>query len=133
MQEQILDEVEELLHGTARVVMGSDLDDEDLIVEVGKRFPDKGFCIVRSWMLIDVEVAEASRLELQQAGIKPTIVYSPAVSHDSKSRFRPGAWVRSTYQISHEGHFFETKNTVYILAGRGFRKSASGRAVLSLG
>lgn len=133
MDEETLLEVAELLHGSAQVIKGADLDDDELAVQAARHFPGKGFCIVRQWMLIDVEVSEASRVELDAAGIKPTILYSHAVSWDSKGRFRPGEWERSTYQISYDGYFFETKNTVYVLAGRGFRKSASGRAVLALG
>ncbi len=133
MEDEILREVAELLHGSAQVIDGSELDDQELAVEAARHCPGKGFCVVRQWMLIDVEVSEASRLELEAAGIKPTILYSHAVSWDSKGRFCPGDWVRSTYQISYERYFFETTNTLYVLAGKGFRKSASGRAVQALG
>ncbi len=54
-------------------------------------------------------------------------------SLDSRGRFDYGNWVRSTMAISfQDGYLFETKNTVYVLAGDGDEKSANLAAILSL-
>ncbi|WP_442968417.1 DUF6957 family protein [Pseudomonas sp. S37] len=51
---------------------------------------------------------------------------------DSQYRFQSGDWVRSSMCGSfHEGVFFETKNTVYVLVGDGHEQTASLKAIFS--
>lgn len=127
-----LDELAELLYGPAEVVQGTDLSDSELVEFAAKSYPNKPYCIVRQWMIINVMVSAEREQEIKKAGMRPTVIYAENTILDSSCRFPAGHWVRSTYQVSFEKCFFETKNTIYILAGRGFRKFASTKAVLSL-
>ncbi len=61
------------------------------------------------------------------------MVYALNVVLDSRGRFNPGDWVRSSFQLSYkETGFFLTKNTVYILLGNGMRQKITVRDLISL-
>ncbi|MEB0070327.1 hypothetical protein QN387_26050, partial [Pseudomonas sp. CCI3.1] len=50
-------------------------------------------------------------------------LYARHVILDSKGRFQYGEWVRSTYEFHfEEPGWFLTKNTLYVLLGKGGRK-----------
>jgi hypothetical protein len=52
-------------------------------------------------------------------------LFASGIVHDSRDRFRPGKGVRTSFLAErHEGPFFITKNTVYVLLGAGRRKRA---------
>ncbi|MNH43840.1 hypothetical protein D3C79_1058450 [compost metagenome] len=60
------------------------------------------------------------------------LVLAHEVIYDSRVRFVPGSWVRSTYAVSFQHPcMFETRNTIYLLVGDGYRKQASLELVLS--
>ncbi|WP_057434205.1 MULTISPECIES: DUF6957 family protein [Pseudomonas] len=127
-----LDELGELLYGSAEVMPGADLSDVELIEFAASRYVNKPYCVVRQWMIIDVLMSAKKTHEIEQLGMHPSVLYAANIIHDSRGRFSAGNWVLSTYKVSFRNCFFETRNTLYILAGRGFRKSASLDAVLSL-
>lgn len=133
MSNAVLEQVSDLLHGPAVVVQGSHQNDKDLMAQVDKDYPGRAFCIVRQWIIIDVQLSTESLAKTRSLGMTPAIIYSADIQVDSQRRFPAGSWVRSTYQTRFEGCYFETRNTVYVLAGRGFRKSASLEAVAALG
>ena len=127
-----LDELGELLYGSAEVMPGADLSDIELKEFAASRYPNRPYCIVRQWMIINVLLSAKGAHEIERLGMHPSMVYAANIIYDSRNRFSVGHWVLSTYQVSFGNCFFETQNTLYILAGRGFRKSASFDAVLSL-
>jgi len=133
MTDAVLEQVSNLLHGPAVVVQGAQQDDKDLMAQVARDYPSRAFCIVRQWMIIDVQLSPEDLAKTNELGMAPTIIYSVDIQLDSQRRFPPGSWVRSTYQTRFEGCYFETRNTVYVLAGRGFRTRASLEAVAALG
>ncbi|MGY2273077.1 DUF6957 family protein [Pseudomonas reactans] len=123
----------ELLFGSAQVVGGSRLEDDELIELATVNFTEKPFCIVRQWMLLDVMLPESRDKEIKAQGLEATILYAQTMVFDSSNKLQPGDSILSDLQSDFEGCFFESKDTLYILAGRGARKHAGLPAVKALG
>jgi hypothetical protein len=123
----------ELLFSNGEPRSGSTESEESLIKLVRSRFPNKGFCIVQQWTIVRAIASDADLTKIHVHGHLPLFVFAEKVILDSRGRFDYGNWVRSTMAISfQDGFLFETKNTVYVLAGDGDEKSASLAAILSL-
>lgn len=61
------------------------------------------------------------------------MVYAGRVLYDSANCFQEGDWVRTTQLIEFaDGCIFRTRNTRYVLAGPGARKSAELTTVLKI-
>lgn len=117
--------------GIAR--QGCRLTEEQARQVVQERYPDKPFCIVRDWKLINLDVSADELAEITVAGLLPQLIYSGNVRFDSQNRFDPGNWVRSTAGLSyHEDGFFETRNTVYVLLGDGFEQTQPLKIAMSI-
>ena len=79
----------------------------------------KAYCVVQRWMLWDVGCHEDS---IQDTLL---IVYSNDIYKDEASRIPPGGWVRSSPILDiNDQCIFSTRNTHYILLGKGTRKRA---------
>ncbi|MFG0323988.1 DUF6957 family protein [Pseudomonas sp. zjy_15] len=125
-----LKEIMSFLYGAGDLVEGWDGDPADLVQAAQQRFPGKPFCLVRQWVWIDVVTSEG---ELAPAEVPPMVIFAHEVVQDSRRRFDPGHWVRTTYAVSHPGQcIFETRSTAYLLLGDGYRKEASLDVVFSL-
>jgi hypothetical protein len=122
----------DLLFGSARVLGGSSLEDDELIELAIVTFTEKPFCIVRQWLLLDVMLPEFQDQEVKAQGLKATVLYAQAVVFDSNSKQQPGDSVLSDFQSDFENCIFESKDVLYILAGRGARKHVSAPAVEAL-
>lgn len=94
-----LDDAMEFLYGAGEVVHGWSGDRAELIQAAEQRFPGKAFCLVKRWIIVEIP---ANEVEPLPDGIAPMIVLAHEVIYDSRGRFVPGCWVRSTYAISHE-------------------------------
>ena len=128
-----LDEISRLLYGAGEEVTGWNSTQEDLIAVAAKTFPDKAFCVVKLWILIDLTVTPVEREKLTSLGLLPMTLFAHEIVLDSKGRFQSGMWVRSNFGKSFtEGCMFETKSTVYLLWGSGLRKEASVGAAFSM-
>jgi hypothetical protein len=127
----ILDAVNDLLHGEGVAMLGRDMPDSEAIKYVRSLSLRKQFCLVRKWIWIDLEMPDAVRDKIISDRLQPVMIYAHNVIFDSASRFNPGDWVRSTL-LAHfsDGHLFETQNTVYVLIGPGVRKSAQLSTVI---
>ncbi|HBO4309887.1 TPA: hypothetical protein L4V00_000198 [Pseudomonas aeruginosa] len=102
-------------------IPASDLSDEKLIGLAQKLFPDKPYCLVRDWVLVDLNDPELLGIP---EGVKPRIVFAGKVVDDQMKRFHRPRWIRSSFEVSlTEGYLFESMNTVYVLAGSGARAS----------
>lgn len=103
-------------------------------VELAKQsFPGKPYCTVRQWVLIDLDTSEEMKVTIAEKGFHPVLLYAHEVVFDSRGRFLPGDWVRSTLLVElRESCLFETENTVYILLGDGARKQADPSIVTSI-
>lgn len=127
-------ELVELLHGGGKPMSGYGKDIWEAEVEAVLNFPDKPYCIVRDWRIIELEVDESYRDSLVNDGLAPYVLYAAEVVIHSGGKRRKGDWVRSTFQRSFiHGYLFESTNTVYVLLGRGVRKKGSARAVMEIG
>jgi hypothetical protein len=123
----------ELLSSNGELRSGSRESQESLIQLVQSLFPNKGFCIIEQWTIVRAIASDADLTKIHVHGHLPLFVFAEKVILDSRGRFDYGNWVRSTMAISfQDGFLFETKNTVYVLAGDGDEKSASLAAILSL-
>jgi hypothetical protein len=114
-------------------LMGLDMTEGEAIALVKQHFPDKPYCVVANWMLVELDVDEVSLKAIKRLGSRPYLIYSHNVLQDSAGRFYRGEWVRSTLQVSFtQGGLFETVNTVYVLLGQGCRKKSVPEVVMSI-
>lgn len=128
-----LNAVTDLLYSPGTTMLGHDLSEADAVARVHQRFPSMSYCLVRRWIWIDLDVSAAVREELEKAGYQPVMLYAHEVVLDSRHRFDPGDWVRSTPLLTFsEGCLFQTRNTVYVLLEHGTRKSVSLSTVVKI-
>lgn len=117
------------LYGAGELTHGWNGERAEMIDAAQQRFPGKAFCLVKRWIIVEIPTDEVEPLP---SGIAPMIVLAHEVIYDSRERFVPGSWVRTTYAISHEQPWmFETRNTIYLLVGDGYTKQASLEMVMS--
>jgi hypothetical protein len=120
-----LNAVTDLLHGEGATMLGHELAEEKAVARVRERFPSKPFCLVRDWIWIDLTMPDSVRAALERSARQPVMLYAHQVVLDSRCRFSPGDWVRSTPLVAFtDDCFFETENSVYVLLGNGVRKTA---------
>ena len=127
-----LDEIAQFFYGSGEVVLGWHGAQEEIIGLAEKTFSGKPFCLVKQWIIADLQFTQAEQDRLASMGLLPKSVYSHEVVLDSRRRFSPGHWVRTSFGISHDHPcMFETKSTVYLLLGDGVRKPAALSTVFS--
>ena len=130
----VAQDLSELLCSAGSLASGFTGDVEEGEQEAILAFPNKPFCLVRNWRLIEIEVSDAYKTALASDGLSPFVLYaSDVVSHGTGKR-QTGDWVRTTFQQSlTQGFLFESVNTVYVMLGSGVRIKASADAVLAIG
>jgi hypothetical protein len=122
----------ELLYGGGKPMIGTLLSVPECEAEAIIHFPHKRYRLVKDWILIDIQDGDSDQV-LPELGLSPQIIYAANLLYDSEGRRSPGRWVRSTYRRSFtQGYLFESVNTVYVLMGRGVRKSACASTVFSI-
>lgn len=100
---------------------------------VAERFPRKAYCLVEDWLIFHVDESQESLAKVRASGLEPMFLYSHCVIFDGHGRFPPGGWVRSTLCKSFDGDcLFETRNTVYVLVGKGREMTASLKTIFGL-
>lgn len=120
-----------LLDG-AEHVEGMLLPDDELIGLAKRCSGDRPFCVVRDWILLDVMVSDKDEKTLASQGLQPTVMLGRQIVFDSRTQgSRPGG-LRSSFMYALVESVFESKDTLYFLAGPGFRKHTSLAAVLAL-
>lgn len=124
--------IEDVLYGPAQMLGGSRLEDDELIKLACEEFEGQPFCIVRNWLILDVLLPEAQEREVRKQGLQASVLYIHQAVFDSEARISNGESFITSYQKNFHGCFFESKNTLYILAGRGARKHVSLPAVDAL-
>jgi hypothetical protein len=114
-------------------LMGSELGLEAVMAAARKRYKWMPLCAVEEWTILDAIVSDEERAKVTAAGCQPMFMFAHKVVDDEQRRFEPGHWVRSSMGTAFkEGYLFETRNSVYVLLGPGYRKSASIEAIFSL-
>lgn len=126
------DLIEDVLYGPAQMLGGSRLEDGELIQLACEEFEGQPFCIVRNWMLLDLLLAEAQEREVRRQGLQPTVLFINHAVFDSEARVPTVDGYITGYQKDFHGCFFESKDKLYILAGRGARKHVSVPAISAL-
>lgn len=122
----------DLFFGPAQPLAGADLDDETLLQFACEEFPEKEFCIVRRWMLIDVILSDDLDSLIRSSGLRPSVIYAQVMITKAGAKAEAAHGILSGFQLTFEDCFFETQDMLYILAGRGSRKFASKPAVSAL-
>ncbi|MHC8376430.1 DUF6957 family protein [Pseudomonas sp. MDT1-16] len=122
----------DLLYGSAHPLGGSKLGDDELVELAADTFKEKPFCVVRHWLILDVMLPESTEQEIKAQGLDATVLYAQAAVFDSQNKHSPGDSILSGYQCDFDGCIFESKTTIFILAGRGARKHVSLPAVQSM-
>lgn len=114
-------------------INGCLLADTDAVALANLHFPSRAYCLVADWAILDIEVSTRQRKAITDRGLTPALVYALTVIQDSKGRFPPGDWVRTTLAVSFtQGCLFETKNTIYVLMGSGRRLRTDLDVALSM-
>lgn len=124
--------IEDVLYGPAQMLGGSRLEDAELVKLALEEFEGQSFCVARKWLILDVLLPEAQEREVRKQGLRPSVLYVHQSVFDSEARILNGDSFITSYQKDFHGCFFESKEKLYILAGRGARKHASLPAVEAL-
>lgn len=97
-------------------------------IETKVQVSGKPWCVVSAWVLIDIEVAVGT--DHLPKPMLPIVMYAHCVHSHSSGSLRVGDTVLSGYATSaYRGGIFETADTLYLLLGNGFRKSAEAKTV----
>lgn len=121
-----LNAVSDMLYGPGQPMSGSAMTDEEALAHMRQRFPQGGFCLVRDWQWLDLDVADLESAELEKTRRQPVIIYAHTVIYDSARRWDVGDFVRTSPLVSFDdGFLFRTLNSVYVLLGDGVRKRAA--------
>lgn len=120
-----------LFGDTSHVIEGSNKSSGHLINVVRSRFPSKPYCLIQEWTIFRADLTTEEIIKVQAANHLPLFLFAHKVIEDSRGRFQPGDWVRSSMAISFDGIMFETKRTVYVLMGPGHEKKANLKTIFS--
>lgn len=118
--------VSDMLYGPGQPMSGSAMTNEQALALMQNRRLMAGFCLVRDWIWLDLDVTDAQRAELEKTNRQPVILYAHTVIYDSQRRWDVGDFVRTSPLYSFdEGFLFQTFRTFYVLLGDGLRKRAA--------
>ena len=111
--------------------------DESLLpvmIEIARgRHPNRAVRAVKNWMWWDFEVSETDLHRFEENGVKPAMLFAHYLIWDSRGHWSEGWNVKSTVLVKFEENcFFITRNTVYILVGKGSRKVVDPDVTASL-
>jgi hypothetical protein len=67
---------------------------------VAQRFPNKAYCLVEDWIVFRAALNQDELAKVNAAGHLPLFVFAHKVVEDSRGRFQPGDWVRSSMSLS---------------------------------
>lgn len=122
----------ELLLGGSEPRQGSSASVEQIVATLAVRAPLKAFCLVEEWTIFRADLTPAELTRVRAADHLPLILFAHKVVVDSRARFQPGDWVRSSMCTAFDdGVMFETKNTIYVLMGAGHEQTASLKTIFS--
>ena len=123
----------DFLYGESPAIQGTHLSHDEAIEEALRRNPAKPYCLVKDWILVELDISDEARSVTEVDGFKSFFIHAHQVIEDSASRFNPGNWVRTSLQLKYEGDgFFETRSTVYVLLGDGRHKKLKPEIAYSI-
>lgn len=95
-----------------------------------KHYPDKGLCLVRSWMILDCVLDGVRGSRISRNENISSLLYGGDVLFDCPERFSVGRRILTSPLVALEfPGFFITTNTVYLLVGQGSRKKIKSRTI----
>ena len=122
----------DLLFGPARMLRGSGLEEEELIRVALGISDQRTLFVVGTWIILDVILPSSELKELEEEGLKSTVIYANRVLFTTHPQAVSSYGVVSGYQADLDGCIFQSKDALYILAGRGARKHVSLPALTAL-
>ncbi|MFT3929280.1 MAG: hypothetical protein QM709_03180 [Spongiibacteraceae bacterium] len=107
--------------------------DLDRLIKIARKIDaNKPIRAVKDWSIWDLDVPDSVRDQLSCQGLMATVINANYVLYDSTGQFQIGSWVRTTaLKAFHLNAIFESKNTLYILVGRGDRKKVDPNIALA--
>src|SRR5690606_28271314 len=128
-----LSSIVDLLDGAGNVMEGATMTEGDAKDYVRQRFPNTGYCIVRNWIWLDIDLPDGGDELFERIGRKPVVIYAHDVVYDSMARWSPGSFVSTSYlRDFYDGYLFQTDKTVYVLLGDGLQKRVSWKALTQI-
>jgi hypothetical protein len=122
----------ELLEGMRLVLQNSTPSSLEAAELATRLFPLKPYCLVEQWTIFRADLTPDELTRVHAADHLPLFMFAHKVIEDSRGRFQPGDWVRSSMCVTfNEGVMFETKNTIYVLMGPGHEQTASLKTIFS--
>ncbi|WP_415914960.1 DUF6957 family protein [Pseudomonas lundensis] len=92
----------------------------------------KPYCLVEQWTIFRANLTPDELERVYAANHLPLFLFAHKVLEDSRGRFQPGDWVRSSMSVTFEDNvMFETKKSVYVLIGPGHEQTASLKTIFS--
>lgn len=106
----------------------------ELLARSNEIFPDVPVCVVSDWVWIDICMSVEMTTRLRSTrNLQPAVLYSESVKFDEKGRFGPGSVVRSSLLTDFRPPcFFRTRNTLYVMQGRGVRLSVEPDVITNM-
>lgn len=97
------------------------------LIELGMQISStKPIRIVTDWTYFDIRVTEKIIKRYAEAGLQPVMLMAHEILYDSSQPESVGNWVRtSLLKKFHPPGIFETRNRVYVMVNRGWRKSVT--------
>jgi hypothetical protein len=118
-----------LLYSTVTSIHGSELREEQLLTEGLDNYEKRSYYVVTHWVMIDVILPSDASEAMDGTSEHPTIIYALHAKKYEKGCFVDVHKIRTSYQVSLDRCFFETKDALYILMGKGIHQSMSAELV----
>lgn len=96
---------------------------------------DRKIRIVRSWIWLDVQVAESDAEKVAADGFMPAFLYSHRLAHDFTGDFKADSWTCSSLirkGSSPATSVVESRGSIYILTGEGHRRTVRPEVIRSI-
>lgn len=122
----------DLILGVRSPRRGTSASTEEVIATLARRTPFKAYCLIEQWTVFHADLTPDELTKVHAANHLPLFVFAHKVIEDSRGRFQPDDWVRSSMCTSFDdGVMFETRNTTYVLMGPGYEQTASLKTIFS--
>lgn len=91
-----------------------------MIDSARSNYPNSRYTAIENWYWIDIDASDSEKEKLGKLGLAPSFVYTENILVDNPDRFF--RCVTSTFLAEFSNNaLFRTRNTTYILVGRGTR------------
>jgi len=103
----------------------------DMIAHIKEYLPAYPYCVIADWVWLDIKLEPEIQALFDIRGAKPCFIFAHKVIEDQAQRSFKS--VRTTYlQEFQKNCIFLSKNTAYLLVGRGTRVSVDPQVLRSI-